>query len=123
MTRKKILRRWDVTGKHQLEQVEFKLPRIKADDAHLEFIANGVCGSDTHMFCTGAVHSGHKGPHRPLPLGHELIGAAAPKCCVGKPGLFAGLPNSLGCLCPAGEQFSEVSDPGSMRQLVDLGEI
>lgn len=73
MTRKKILRRWDVTGKHQLEQVEFKLPRIKADDAHLEFIANGVCGSDTHMFCTGAVHSGHKGPHRPLTLGHELI--------------------------------------------------
>lgn len=73
MARKQALRRWDVTGKHKLEQVEYKLPRLKAGEAHLEFIANGVCGSDTHMFCTGAVHSGHKGPHEPLTLGHEII--------------------------------------------------
>ena len=41
----------------------------------------------------------------------------------GKPRLFAGLPNSLGCLCRAGEQFSKVSDMGSIEEIVDLGEI
>ncbi len=69
------LRRWDVTGKMKCECVEHSLPsELPADRVHLEFICNGVCGSDNHMFCTGAVHSGHKGPHQPLTLGHELVG-------------------------------------------------
>lgn len=73
MTKNTSLTRWDVTGKHELNLVNFKLGRIGRGDAHLEFLSNGVCGSDTHMFNTGAVHSGHCGPHEPLTLGHELI--------------------------------------------------
>lgn len=73
MKKKQALRRWDVTGKRQLEMVNFELPRIQAGDLHLEFLANGVCGSDTHMFHTGAVHPGHAGGHHSLTLGHELI--------------------------------------------------
>jgi L-iditol 2-dehydrogenase len=71
---KPALRRWDVTGKMKCECVEHTLPALPADRVHLEFVCNGVCGSDTHMFRTGAVHSGHKGPHQPLTLGHELVG-------------------------------------------------
>ena len=67
------LRRWDVTGKNKLELVCFGLPRLGQDQVHLDFICNGVCGSDNHMFCTGAIHPGHKGPHKPLTLGHELV--------------------------------------------------
>jgi len=67
------IRRWDVTGKKQIACVCHSLPELPADRVHLSFICNGVCGSDNHMFCTGAVHPGHKGEHQPLTLGHELI--------------------------------------------------
>ncbi|MBX9696310.1 MAG: alcohol dehydrogenase catalytic domain-containing protein [Cyanobacteria bacterium] len=67
------LRRWEVTGKRELRLVGLSLPRLRATDVQLEFMANGVCFSDTHMFLTGAVHPGHKGPHKPLALGHELV--------------------------------------------------
>jgi len=51
----------------------FGLPELPADRVRLSFLANGICGSDTHMFHTGAVHPGHKGVPEPLTLGHELI--------------------------------------------------
>lgn len=70
----KQLRRWDVTGKRELTCVSCTLPALAGDQVHLEFVSNGVCGSDTHMFHTGAVHPGHKGPHQALTLGHEIIG-------------------------------------------------
>lgn len=70
---KNPIRRWDVIGKKKIACVCHTLPELPADRVHLTFICNGVCGSDTHMFCTGAVHPGHKGEHQPLTLGHELI--------------------------------------------------
>lgn len=73
MTKSKKLRRWDVVDKRELSLATFTLGRTKAGEVRLEFLANGVCGSDNHMFHTGAVHSGHSGPHQPLTLGHELI--------------------------------------------------
>lgn len=73
MKEKKVLSRWDVVGKRELAKTEFTLGRIRPTELHLEFLANGCCGSDDHMFNTGAVHSGHCGPHEPLTLGHELI--------------------------------------------------
>jgi len=74
MNNAKQLRRWDVTGKSQITCACHTLPELPADRVHIEFVCNGVCGSDTHMFCTGAVHPGHKGDHQPLTLGHELVG-------------------------------------------------
>lgn len=68
-----MLKRWDVTGKKQVQLVEYTLPELAQGDVHLQFLANGICGSDVHMFATGAVHSGHSGPHQPLTLGHELV--------------------------------------------------
>ncbi len=69
------LRRWDVVGPDQLKLVTF-LPAelvIGDDELLLEFETNGNCGSDDHMYHTGAKHPGHTGCHQPLTLGHELI--------------------------------------------------
>src|SRR5579885_1424993 len=89
MTQTRTLRRWDVTGKHQLACVGFELPELPADRVRLSFICNGICGSDTHMFHTGAVHPGHKGAHQPLTLGHELI-ARVEECGESVTGLAVG---------------------------------
>lgn len=71
----KKLRRWDVVGPAKLEMVSF-LPSeltVGDDELLLEFETNGQCGSDVHMYNTGAKHPGHAGCHKPLTLGHELI--------------------------------------------------
>ncbi|MBI1272360.1 alcohol dehydrogenase catalytic domain-containing protein [bacterium] len=73
------LYRWDVTGRSQLSRIGFSLTRMKPGQVLLQFLANGICGSDTHMYHTGATHSAHQGPTRPLTLGHELVARVVKK--------------------------------------------
>ena len=56
-------------------------------------------------------------------LDHELTGTAVPKCSVQTTCWTAGFPVPWVRLACRKLHFSEISDPGSMRDFVDLGEI
>ncbi len=92
-------------GDLRIENVELKQPA--ADEAVVEIVYGGICGSDLHYWLDGA--AGESILKAPMILGHEVVGVVAAAAADGT-GPAAGTPVAVHPATPA---------PGAARYPVD----